>query len=320
MTIRDNRNLKIVNKTMERTTSIDLCIIGAGRVGTTLSYVFARKALPGIKLKTISSRSEKSLSRAREILGKEAKGIFFTKDNRKAVLQANCILICTPDDTIGRVCTEIFGGKKSRDYKDYCVVHFSGSKSLEVLNSAGEAGAEIASIHPLKSFASIEEAIKTLPGTVYGLTYSGARAKKISEILVKNLNGQIIEVDNNKKPLYHAAACVASNYLVTLLNYAVSIHQKIGIKPQDSLRGLMSLVEGTVDNIRKMGTEKSLTGPIARGDTGTIKEHIDSFRKFFPKEEISLYKMMGMETGKIAYRNKWIKEDTVNELKEILKE
>jgi len=304
---------------MKKTTRINLCVIGAGRVGTTVSCTLAEKELPSIKLKAISSRSMESLNRAKKILGSKAAGVIFTRENSKAVSLANCILICTPDDVINSVCSEIFKDK-SKDFKNYYAIHFSGSKSLEVLNSARAAGAEIASIHPLKSFASIEEAIKSLPGTVFGITYSSAESKKMAEFLVKSLGGEIIEVENNKKTLYHAAACVASNYLVTLINYAVLIHKKIGIKPEDSLKGLMGLVEGTVSNIKKMGTEKSLTGPIARGDVGTIKEHVKSFNEFFSKEDSALYRMMGIETSKIAHQNKWIKESTVDELKEILKE
>ena len=304
---------------MGKTTRIDLCVIGAGRVGTTISYTLAEKELPNVRLKAISSRSMESLNRAKKILGSKAADVIFTRENQKAVSLANCILICTPDDVINSVCRDIFK-EKSKDFKNYYAIHFSGSKSLEVLNSARAAGAEIASIHPLKSFASIQEAIKSLPGTVFGITYSSTESKKMAEFLVKSLGGEIIEVENNKKPLYHAAACVVSNYLVTLINYAVLIHKKMGIKPEDSLKGLMGLVEGTVSNIKKMGTEKSLTGPIARGDVGTIKEHINSFNEFFSKEDTALYRMMGIETSKIAYQNKWIKESTVEELKEILKE
>ena len=304
---------------MKKTTRINLCVIGAGRVGTTVSHTLTEKELSNIKLKAISSRSMESLNRAKKILGSKAAGVVFTRENSKAVSLANCILICTPDDVINSVCSDIFK-EKSKDFKNYYAIHFSGSKSLEVLNSARAAGAEIASIHPLKSFASIQEAIKSLPGTVFGVTYSSTESKKMAEFLVKSLGGEIIEVENNKKPLYHAAACVASNYLVTLINYAVLIHKKMGIKPEDSLKGLMGLVEGTVSNIKKMGTEKSLTGPIARGDVGTIKEHISSFNEFFSKEDTALYRMMGIETSKIAHQNKWIKESTAEELKEILKE
>ena len=309
---------------MGKTASINICIIGAGRLGTTLGYALSRKELSGIKIKAISSRTDKSLKRAKEFLGENSARILFTKSNTEAAQAAECILICTPDDAIKMVCDEIFNGKNFKEEKDgyknkYCVFHFSGSKSLDVLDSARRAGAETASIHPLKSFASIDMAVKTLPGTVYGLTYSGERSERIARKIVKCLEGKIIKVDDDKKPLYHAAACVASNYIVALLNYAVILHKKIGINPEESLEGLLSLSEGTLNNIKKMGTEKSLTGPIARGDTGTIKEHMESLKKFFPDEDIMIYKIMGRETAKIAYRNKWINKKTLEELEGILK-
>jgi len=120
---------------MEKTTRIDLCVIGAGRVGTTLSYTLAEKELPNIRLKAISSRSMESLNRAKKILGSKAADVIFTRENHKAVSLANCILICTPDDVINSVCSDIFK-EKSKDFKNYYAIHFSGSKSLEVLNSA----------------------------------------------------------------------------------------------------------------------------------------------------------------------------------------
>jgi predicted short-subunit dehydrogenase-like oxidoreductase (DUF2520 family) len=312
---------------MGKKQSINLCIIGAGRLGTTLGYALSGKKTSGINIKAISSRTDTSLKRAKEFIGEKSAGILFTKNNIEAALTAECVLICTPDDTIKTVCDEVYKrinlkGKKGKgdNNKDkYYTFHFSGSKSLGVLDSARNAGAEIASIHPIKSFASIDEAIKTLPGTVYGLTCSGKNSEIVAKKIVKCLDGEIIKVDDNKKPLYHAAACVASNYMVTLLNYAVMLHKKIGINPQDSLKGLISLSEGTLENIKKMGTEKSLTGPIARGDTGTIIEHMENLKEVLSDEEIIVYKIMGVETAKIAYRNKWIDKKTLEELIRILK-
>jgi len=304
---------------MNKNIYLNLCIIGAGRLGTTISYTLAKRNVPGIRLKAIASRSSESLNRAKKILGSRAAGIDFTRENLRAAAMANCILICTPDDSISSVCGEIFGDS-NRDYKNYYAIHFSGSKSLKALDSAAGAGAETASIHPLKSFASIQEAIKTLKGTVFGITCSGIKSKKASKLLVEKLGGLSIEVEDDKKPLYHAAACVASNYLVSLINYAVVIHRKIGIKPEDSLKGLMGLIAGTIGNIKKMGTEKSLTGPIARGDIGTIKEHMDNFNKYFTEKDVKLYRSMGAETSRVAYGNKWISKSTMEKLKKILEE
>lgn len=303
---------------MKITKTLDICIIGAGRLGTTVSYALSQKKDLGIRLKAVASRTGASLNRAKEIMGDKAKGVVFTTENKRAASLAECILISTPDDVIKNVCSEITEGEEE-NFNERYVVHFSGSKPLSMLDSARRAGARVASIHPLKSFASIREAIKTLPGTVFGITYSGAEAKQAVKFIVKGLEGSVIEVDDDKKALYHAAACVASNYLVTLINYAVFIHKKIGIEPEDSLKGLMGLIEGTVDNIKKMGTEKSLTGPIARGDIGTIKEHLENFKKHFNRESIGLYKVMGSKTSRIAYNNKWIDKKTVTELEKVLK-
>lgn len=305
---------------MKKTTPIRLCIIGAGRLGATMCRAFSEAEGNDIRLAAVSSRTQESLARAKKALGERAAGIFFTKRNSEAALRAECVLICTPDDIIKNVCDEIFQDIESSNTGKYCVVHFSGSKTLDVVKTAEKAGAGTASIHPLKSFASVSEAIKTLRGTVYGITYSDKRSEDVAEKLVKHLGGEIILIDDKKKPLYHAAACVASNYMVTLLNYAVSIHQKIGIKPEDSLKGLINLSEGTLENIKKMGTKKSLTGPIARGDTGTIKEHMEGFSKLLKEEEKLIYKIMGMETAKIAYQNKWIRSETFNKVKKMLQE
>ncbi|HAJ95524.1 MAG TPA: DUF2520 domain-containing protein, partial [Actinobacteria bacterium] len=85
------------------------------------------------------------------------------------------------------------------------------------------------------------------------------RGEDTIKLLIKVLEGRSIFVKDSTKPIYHAAACIASNYLVALIDYAVYINEKIGISPEQSTRGLMDLIEGTVDNIRKMGTKKSLT-------------------------------------------------------------
>ena len=301
---------------MTNNNKIKVSIIGAGKVGTTIAYALAKKNPPDIKISTLSSRSKSSLSRAKEILGQDSKNIYFTQNNLDAVSTSKCCLICTPDDVISKVCKQI--SESDIDLKEHIIIHFSGSKSLKILNDAKEAGASVASIHPLKSFASIKEAVKTISGTVFGITYSDREARRMAVCLVKALGGSIIEVEDEKKPLYHAAACVASNYLVSLINYAAILHEEIGIKSQDSLRGLMSLVEGTVVNIKKMGTKKSLTGPIARGDIGTIREHLENFNKYFKREDAVLYKLLGVETSKIAYQNGWIGKNKYEDLVKLL--
>lgn len=309
---------------MKKDFKINIAVIGAGRLGTTIAYAIAAKKLKKIKIASISSPTQKSIGRAKAVLGKFSEKIMFTGSNTSAAAEANCIFICTPDDLINMVCKEIFDQKnrlkKTPQKNSAFVVHFSGSKPLKELDSARTAGAGVLSIHPLKSFASIPGAIKTLKDTEYGITYNTPGEKRLAKSIVKTLGGHSIIVEDSKKPLYHAAACIASNYLVALIDHAVYINDKIGIKPEECIKGLLSLVEGTVKNIGETGTKKSLTGPIARGDTGTIKDHIKNFNTFFNKEDAEVYRLMGKKTAEIARQNGWIDSGTYEELINILKD
>ena len=240
---------------MNKNKKTNIAIIGAGRLGTTLAYIIASKNNENINIVSISSPTQKSLNRAKKTLGDFSKKILFTKNNTKAAEEANHIFICTPDDIIKTVCRELFDQKKQTK-ENLFVIHFSGSKSLVDLKTAQKAGAETLSIHPLKAFASIPGAIKTIKNTEYGITYTTREGKKCAKKIVEILKGHTIDVQDNKKPLYHAAACIASNYLVTLIDYAVYINKKAGISPEDSIKGLLSLIEGTVKNISENGTKK----------------------------------------------------------------
>jgi predicted short-subunit dehydrogenase-like oxidoreductase (DUF2520 family) len=299
----------------EKNKKTDIAVLGAGRLGTTLAYCIAEKKDRKIKIISIASPSKDSIKRAKNMLGDKADNILFTSDNAKAAEAANTIFICTPDDSISKVCRELYE-KKAGSGKT--VIHFSGSKPLAVLKTAREKGDHVVSIHPLKSFASIKEAAKTLKGTEYGITYDSGEGGKAARAIVGLLEGNTIFVKDEAKPVYHAAACIASNYLVTLIDYAVNINERIGIEPGASARGLLSLVEGTVKNIKKMGTKKSLTGPIARGDTGTIEDHLAVFDDIFDQKDTEIYRTMGKKTADLALENEWIDKKTHSRLQELL--
>lgn len=298
---------------------LKIAVIGAGRLGTAIGYFIAEKKEKNIKIVSVSAPTKKTINRAKKIFGGYKENILFTNSNASAAEKANTIFICTPDDIISKACESIYNIRKNTD-KRRTIIHFSGSKSLKELEAAEKRGDYIASMHPLKSFASVRGAIETLKGTEYGITYIDKKGEDIIKLLVKVLGGNSIFVKDDTKPIYHAAACISSNYLVALIDYAVYINKKIGISQEQSTRGLMSLIEGTVDNIRQMGTKKSLTGPIARGDIGTIREHLNIFKKFLNKEDTEIYKVMGRKTAYIARENDWINEDAYNELIKLLRD
>lgn len=323
----------------------NVCIIGAGRLGTTLAALLlilsVKNPKSNIRLKAVCSRTNNSIGKAKNFLY-EAKEKFlnnfnntynsiflsvsFSLNNIDGVSKSNVVFICTPDDEIKNVAKEIYdyniqNSSTEKDIiKNKIFIHFSGAKTLNVLSYLKNSGGFIASLHPIKSFASIEDSVRTIFNTFYGVTYP----KNCPEILKKFINdfvnlleGKIIEVEDSKKSIYHAAACVASNYLVSLINYAVFLHHKISINEKDSIDGLIGLIEGTINNIKKLGTKKALTGPIARGDIGTIKQHIKSFKKYLKEEDYLVYKVLGVETANIAYQNGWIDNKILEKFKKI---
>lgn len=329
---------------MEKNTALKICIIGSGRLGSALAYAIDNTNSQEASIVSVSSRIDKTLSTAKELLSNSLNKIFFTHDNLCAAKKSNCIFICTPDDEIEKTCREIFeageavnnkkadnvfldrersctkSGNSIKNPAEMIVIHFSGSKKTNILDSARKAGASVACMHPLKSFASPMEAVKTLENTLYGVTYdkNDIRAKKSIDILSALLRGRIIFVENDKKTLYHACACIASNYLVGLMDFATDAGSEVGLDPRVFLGGLVNLSEGTLLNIKKLGTKKALTGPIARGDIGTISEHVETLKGLNRKDIKELYTIMGKKTAKIALENTWINDETYNELIKIL--
>ena len=242
-----------------------ISIIGAGRVGTTIAAAISKLNNPLLRICAVSSPTQASRDRAASFIEAEAAGknktrILYTPDNAECAAEGNIIMICTPDDTISKISAELAPNGKF-DAKQKLFIHFSGAKSLEVLMPLKKAGGYLASIHPLKSFASIKDSIKTLKGSIFGITFDKDITPQHIQFIkkmVKALGCSTIEVEDEKKSIYHASACIASNYLVSLLNYAVKTNEKIGIKPEDSLKGLEGLIDGTISNIKALGTQKSL--------------------------------------------------------------
>jgi predicted short-subunit dehydrogenase-like oxidoreductase (DUF2520 family) len=272
---------------MRRKQSLRFAIIGAGMVGTAIGFLL-KKA--GHEIAAIADLSASHLKRAQSYTGAAC-----FRYPSQAADQGNCILITTPDDHILSACSEI---ARSSSLKGKKVFHMSGAGGLDLLEPAAEAGASVACIHPLQSFSSIDSAISNIPGSYFGVT-AAAGSKTFSVDIVRDLNGIPINISPEQKPLYHAAACIASNYFVSLMSIVESIYLSIGFSEKDARRAYLPLVYGSLKNIEKQGCAKALTGPIARGDTGTVHKHIQAMACNLP-EHSSLYANMGMIAVKLA--------------------
>ncbi len=286
--------------------SLRFAIIGAGMVGTAIGFLL-KKA--GHNITAMADLSAAHLKRARSYTG----AVSFHYPAQAADL-ADYLLITTPDDHIGSVCEAIVSGSS---VKGKTVFHMSGAGGLDLLQSSALAGASVASIHPLQSFSSIDSAIANIPGSYFGVTAS-AGSKKTSLDIVRDLQGIPIYITPAQKPLYHAAACIASNYLVSLMSIVESIYLSIGFSDKDARKAYLPLVYGSLKNIEKQGCAKALTGPIARGDSGTVQKHIEAMACNLPAYA-PLYKELGMIAVKLARQKGTLSYDRGKIIMELLK-
>jgi predicted short-subunit dehydrogenase-like oxidoreductase (DUF2520 family) len=163
----------------------------------------------------------------------------------------------------------------------------------------------------------VESAILKIPGSTFGIT-AGEEILPWADRIVEDLGGKPFHVSDEDKALYHAAACMASNYLVTLMYLVEEIYGRMGLGREEAIRAIWPLVKGTAENIERKGTILSLTGPIARGDGGTVRKHLRGFRKRFPGL-LKLYREMGLFTLEVASRKGALKDEQLADIRSILK-
>ncbi len=151
------------------------------------------------------------------------------------------------------------------------MAHTSGALAGAVLASAAAAGACVGSWHPLAAFAARGGPLPS------GLTFAVEGPAPLSAALHRltaALGGRALDLQAADKPRYHLAAVLASNYSVVLAALATELLGDIGIAPPDALAALLPLLETTLVNLRAQGLPGALTGPLVRGDAGTISRHL----------------------------------------------
>jgi len=164
----------------------------------------------------------------------------------------------------------------------------------------------------LQSFADIETAKTNLPGSYFAMDGDQQAIASGREIIAE-LGGHSFFVPAKDRALYHAAACVASNYLVSLAYCAAKMYEKFGLSSTTALQALSPLIQGTLANLQKVGLPAALTGPISRGDLPTIEGHFKALSEF-DSGEAELYKVLGLYTLQIALEKASITEQQAADL------
>ncbi|WP_405380314.1 Rossmann-like and DUF2520 domain-containing protein [Phascolarctobacterium sp.] len=276
-------------------------IIGGGRVGSCLAgYLVKQEALVGIT----ASTAQNSLALAQA---------FGTAPctNAELLAKAQILLLTVPDRLISQVAEELASTCSSKDLMGKVVLHCSGSLGLEPLATLGQAGAHVGSMHPLQSFAGGQTCLKG----VYMAVDGDAEALATAEKLALALGGHPFHVSAEERAAYHAAACICSNYAVTVEALAQGLMSRWIGSREAAWQALLPLFKGTATNLTTASHAGSvLTGPIARGDVGTVAKHL----AVLPEDLQKIYRVLGRVTVQVALENSTIDAKTATELERLL--
>ncbi|MFQ5925350.1 MAG: Rossmann-like and DUF2520 domain-containing protein [Dehalococcoidia bacterium] len=284
---------------------LDIGFIGAGTVGTALAVRLSGKGYPVV---AVSSRTKASAQR----LAESVSGCRVYDDGQAVADVCQLVFVTTPDDVIAPVVAAL------RWHSGQGVVHCSGAASTNILESARGLGADVGAFHPLQTFASVSHAIENIPGSTFAIEAEEPLLTTLKE-MASALEGSWVRLGAGDKVLYHAAAVVACNYFVTLVKLATDLWQSFGVSTQQATQALLPLLRGTLNNLDNVGLPHCLTGPIARGDLGTIKSHLDALQRAAP-EILSTYRELGLNTIPIALAKGKIDQERAKELEALLKE
>jgi predicted short-subunit dehydrogenase-like oxidoreductase (DUF2520 family) len=247
-----------------------IALVGAGAVGRTLGRLLRRAGYPV----TVAGRTPASARAGARWIGAAA-----ADDPAGAVRRARWVLLTVPDDALGPVARALAGAGAFR--RGQCVIHTSGLHTADRLAPARRAGASAASLHPLHSFARPAESLRTFAGTVCAIE-GDPPAAAAARRLARAAGGRPLAIDPTRKGLYHAGAVLACNDFIALFGAGARLLEAAGLGRREARGGLLDLVEGAVRNLRRVGYPAALTGPVARGDAGTVRAHLRALRCHAP--------------------------------------
>jgi len=274
-----------------------VAIIGAGSVGRSIGWAVQDSRF---SVDSVVSRTVESAEALASDLGVEKHSTYLGDS-----VVSDIIVICVPDASISLVADILnsFGSELSSKL----VVHTSGLATSESLSQLQNHGAFVASFHPLQTFTRDRlTAFHELPIAIEG----NPRSVELANEFAEELGGLPFELSAESKPAYHLAATLLSNYSVVLARLAQNILSEPGLPALDAFERLLGT---TWANIFSRGPSDSLTGPVSRGDVGTVQSHLDLLGSQYPEVQ-NVYRLLGLEATSMALRQGSIDGETAEEV------
>ncbi len=278
---------------------MDIGMIGAGKVGFSLGKYFT---LHGVKVSGYYSRNPKSAKEAAEFTGTKA------FDTMKQIVEVSDVLVLTvPDGQISTVWKEL----KELELAGKIMIHCSGALTTDVFADKAK-DTFVYSVHPLLAVSDKYESYEIFKDALFTIEGSPERMEEMC-ILFQSCGNRIQPIKKESKMLYHAAASLASNFMVTIADTAQLMLQRCGFSEEMSENALSVLMRENINSVIQKGTKAALTGPIERADTGTVKGHLSVLNE----EERAVYLALARETVKLAEKKH--PERSYQEMEEVLK-
>ena len=241
-------------------------IIGAGHVGRTLARLCQQAH--AIAVMGVMNRSPSSTQAAVECIGAGT-----AIDHLHALPEADCYWLGCGDDQIESVCHAL---AQTIDLQGKIVIHFSGAKSTSVLTTAKQQGAWVASVHPIHSFAHPETSLKTFAGSYCALQGDDEALQLIKPILTA-IGAHFFVLQEQDKAIHHANGAFANNFVIALAQAAMTCYANTDVDPNVAKTVTLQLMQQALDNIAYSDDVISaLSGPLRRGDTSTISQHVQA--------------------------------------------
>ena len=248
---------------------MNISVVGAGRVGTAMAVLLGRA---GHRIVAVAGRGS-TRDRATRFLP----DVLFL-DPADAARAGELVIVGVPDDDIRVIVGQIAGADGFRSGQ--WLAHLSGAAGLDPLSAGRAAGARPLALHPLQTFPDVAGALDRLPGCAMAVTAEDAEGYAIGERIADDLMARPFRLDDAMRPLYHAAAVFASNYLIVASAIAEDLFRRAGVP--DPLGAMLPLQRASLDNVERLGPADALTGPAVRGDATTIERNLAALRASRP--------------------------------------
>jgi len=252
----------------EKPPRLDVGVVGTGRAGSVIGAALKRA---GHQVKACTAVTDLSKLRAEALLPGVA-----ILSIEETVADRDLILLSIPDDVLAQVVSGL--AATNAVSPGTFVLHLSGRYGIDILRPLTELGCLPLALHPVMTFTGTSIDLNRLSACPFGVT-THPTLRPVAETLVMEMGGEPVWVPEASRSLYHAALTFGANNLMTLVNQTSELLESAGITNPEAL--VAPLLSASLDNALRNG-DSALTGPIARGDAETVREHLRVLANFDP--------------------------------------